>query len=40
MPTAREHVAAAVIDDLIYVVGGRPGAMATVEAYAPARNAG
>jgi len=44
MPTPREHLAAAVIDSLIYVVGGRdfsqggPGNVSTLEAYSPETN--
>ena len=39
MPTPREHLAAAVIGDRIFVVGGRaPGNFATLEAYSPATN--
>ncbi len=39
MPTPREHLAAAVVDLRILVVGGRaPGNLPTVEAYTPATN--
>lgn len=45
MPTAREHLAAAVIDSLIYVVGGRVSSfignlvnLPALEAYSPATN--
>jgi len=40
MPTARPNMAAAVIDGIIYVAGGRSlaGALSTVEAYDPKTN--
>jgi N-acetylneuraminic acid mutarotase len=42
MPTPREHLAAAVIDSLIYVIGGRDfsegGNYSRLEAYSPATN--
>jgi hypothetical protein len=39
LPTAREHLAAAVVDGRLYVIGGRWGGrgnLATVEMYDPA----
>ena len=39
MPTPREHLAAAVIGDRVFVAGGRaPANFATLEAYSPATN--
>lgn len=40
MPTAREHLAGAVIDSLLYIVGGREGGnnKNNLEAYSPASN--
>lgn len=38
MPTARSFPAAGVANGILYVVGGGPGPLATVEAYDPATN--
>jgi N-acetylneuraminic acid mutarotase len=38
IPTGRNHAGADVIDSLIYVAAGRPGAKRALEAYSPASN--
>ena len=39
MPTPRDHAAAAVVGGRLYIAGGRPGEVRTVEVYDPTRDA-